>query len=183
MPTEAPETPPRIYRSGRGRSVAWTKRPPIRTKVRRLREDDLATALSRLKVVELRLLAVTHPDQDHLEGLPLLSKFIETLVRTTFESYASMSSGIARSIRVGAVSAFHPGKEVSWEDLNRRRHNLIDKDMDKGLTPGEEAELRILQEKAEEYLDLVDPEPFGIFERLKECAAKDGLTVNLDSHM
>jgi hypothetical protein len=100
--------------------------------------------------------------------------------RSTLGSCTSTRSGSAHRLRVGAVSAFHPGEEASWEELNQRRHNLIDKDMQEGLTPGEEAELRVLEEKAEGYLDLVAAEPFDIFERLKQCAARDGLTVNLD---
>jgi len=72
----------------------------------------------------------------------------------------------------------NPGEMSSWEDLNRRRLHLIDKEVDQGLTPNEEAELRVLQTKADAHLDIVAPLPFEIFDRLRECAKKDGLDVS-----
>lgn len=112
----------------------------------------------------------------------LPSNSIEALIRSVLESSLSVSSEAYRWLRMWAVSAFHPDREVSWEDLNQRRLNLIEKDIDQSLTPAEEAELRDLQQKAEEYLDTVAPLPFRIFEKLKECAAKDGLSVKLDEN-
>jgi hypothetical protein len=120
--------------------------------------------------------SISRAGEKHLASSPAPAP----MTRSTFESYSSTRSGIAHRLRVGAVSAAHPGEEASWEEPNQRRHNLIDKDMEEGLTPAEKAELHVLEEKAEEYLNDVDPQPFGIFQRLKECAAKDGLTVNLD---
>jgi len=66
----------------------------------------------------------------------------------------------------------------SWEDLNRHRLNLIDKEVDQELTVEEEAELHVLQQKADDYLDIVAPLPFEILDKLRECAQEDGLDVS-----
>ncbi len=70
--------------------------------------------------------------------------------------------------------------EAAWDRLNRRRLKLIDKDMEQGLSAAEKAELDELENKARDYVNRLFPLPFGMLEKLRECAAKDGFTVNLD---
>ncbi|MGO9924291.1 MAG: hypothetical protein ACLQIB_57570, partial [Isosphaeraceae bacterium] len=70
--------------------------------------------------------------------------------------------------------------ERSWEKLNLRRLDLIDKDINTGLTPPEKAELDDLERKADDYLNEVAPLPWGIFEKLREAAAEAGVTIELD---
>lgn len=70
--------------------------------------------------------------------------------------------------------------EGAWDRLNRRRLKLIDKDMEHGLSAVEKAELDELEKEAEDYVNRVAPLPFGMLEKLKECAAKDGFIISLD---
>ncbi len=78
------------------------------------------------------------------------------------------------------VCAVNRATEVPWEQLNERRLSLIDKDIDQGLSAAEQVELAELEKKAEEHFDKIAPLSFEIIDRLKECAARDGLTVELD---
>jgi hypothetical protein len=57
---------------------------------------------------------------------------------------------------------------------------LIEKDIDQGLSVAEKAELDELEKKAEDYMDANAPVSFEMIDRLKECAARDGLAVKLD---
>jgi hypothetical protein len=76
--------------------------------------------------------------------------------------------------------SFEISVEKWWELLNERRLRLIDKDIDEGLSDAERTELDELEKKAEDYLNRVAPLPFEMIEKLKACAAKDGLRVDLD---
>ena len=62
--------------------------------------------------------------------------------------------------------------EVSWEELNGRRLNLIDKGIDFQLSADEQTELRALQAEAEKHLT---PPPSDIFKSMEQCAIKEYL--------
>jgi len=83
-----------------------------------------------------------------------------------------------RGYEYNAKGLCNPSETSSWKRLNRRRLNLIDKEVDRGLTAEEATELCALQKDADAYLDIVAPLPFEIFEKLRECAKEDGLDVS-----
>jgi hypothetical protein len=80
--------------------------------------------------------------------------------------------------RINVKVRFKASDMASWEVLNRRRLDLVDKEVEQGLTAAEGTELRALQKKADAYLDIVAPLPFEIFDKLRECAKVDGLDVS-----
>jgi DNA-binding transcriptional ArsR family regulator len=116
-----------------------------------------------------------------------IARFIETLMAPSAPRAASLKgrANVTNAPRkvVGQTLGssrirFKSSDPGEWEALNRRRLHLIDKEVEKGLTGPEEAELHILQGKADAYLDLIAPLPFEIFDRLRESAKKDGLDVS-----
>jgi hypothetical protein len=107
------------------------------------------------------------------------SESIDARVRSLFNSLLRGSEEL-RLLRAGLVSAIDRATEAPWEQVNRRRLDLIDKDIEHGLSAAEKAELDVLEKKAEDYTNANAPVCFEIIDRLKECAARDGLTVNLD---
>jgi hypothetical protein len=70
---------------------------------------------------------------------------------------------------------FHPSDEAAFARLNQRRIALIDKELEKGLSDKEKAELEQLQAAMDRFLEENMPLPFDILERAKECAKREGL--------
>ena len=60
------------------------------------------------------------------------------------------------------------GRMDPWEQKNRRRLFLIEKEYQEGLTPSENDELESLQTYASEYVNTRHPLPFGELEKLEE---------------
>ena len=87
---------------------------------------------------------------------------------------------VASRFSPAELTAMKDAVKPTWEQLNQRRLALIDKDIDHGLSAAETAELADLEKKAQQYLDATAPVSFEIINRLKQCAARDGLTVELD---
>ncbi len=110
----------------------------------------------------------------------LLSQAIAERFRLNVEKYFRTVPEHCRQLRVRALSNLPDLDERSWEKLNLRRLDLIDKDINTGLTPPEKAELDDLERKADDYLNEVAPLPWGIFEKLREAAAEAGVTIELD---
>jgi hypothetical protein len=98
-------------------------------------------------------------------GSPTLSESIDARLQS------------ARAELVGPINRI---AEAHWEEINGRRLNLIDRDIEHGLSAAEKAELDELEKVAEDYVNRVAPLPFGMLEKLKECAAKDGFIISLD---
>ncbi len=113
-----------------------------------------------------------------------------TLTRTPSESIDARiwlvlescrgSFEVSQSLGSDQTAAMTRATEALWVQLNQRRLGLIDKDIEHGLSTAEQAELDDLEKKAQEHLDANAPVSFEIIDRLKECAARDGLTVELD---
>jgi len=58
---------------------------------------------------------------------------------------------------------------------NRRRIELIDKELAEELSPAEDAELRRLQADMDRYLDTLAPLPFDQLQQLEESARHEAL--------
>jgi hypothetical protein len=71
-----------------------------------------------------------------------------------------------------------PMTEDEYNRKNERRHALIDKEFDGGLTAAEEQELALLEKVTSQYLDAAFPLPFEIIEKMKELARKDGISLD-----
>ena len=75
------------------------------------------------------------------------------------------------------VSLFAPGadKEKStWQDQNRRRWELIARQVRQGLTEAEQQELTRLQQRADEQLARVGPRPVEELERWYAQLSQEG---------
>lgn len=59
-----------------------------------------------------------------------------------------------------------------FEELNRRRIELIDKEYAAGLSEAEEAELERLQQEAARLMDVLHPPPAGMLDELEALAAR-----------
>ncbi len=107
------------------------------------------------------------------EGPPTPSESVDASLRGYLDQ-------LTYRYRVAALSVSRLDAKASWEKLNQRRLTLIGKDIERGLSAAEKVELDDLEKRAEEYMNRVAPVPFGIIERLKACAVKDGLNVSID---
>jgi hypothetical protein len=116
-------------------------------------------------------------DMDVPGGVRTPSEIVDARLRAIFESLRG-GSGSGRMALV--VDGADQGSQSAWEHVNERRLSLIEKDIDQGLSVAEKAELDELEKKAEDYMDANAPVSFEMIDRLKECAARDGLAVKLD---
>lgn len=114
---------------------------------------------------------------DVQEGVRTPSEIIDARLRA-FLGLVPGGSGSSRVLLV--VDGVDQGGESTWEQLNERRLSLIEKDIEQGLSAAEKAELDELEKKAEDYMDANAPVSFEMIDRLKECAARDGLAIKLD---
>lgn len=83
---------------------------------------------------------------------------------------------------IGNLDLLPPNKGTSVDKKrralrNRRRVELIHKELEEGLDPAEEKELHGLQAEMSRYLDALMPLPFDLLEEIRDCARRDGLPI------
>jgi hypothetical protein len=118
--------------------------------------------------------------KENLQEKRLPSEAIAERLRSAVEEFFWTVPEDCQQLRLRALGNMQELDERSWDELNLRRLDLIEKDIETGLTSVENAELDDLDQRADEHLNAVAPLNWEIFEKLKEVAAKDGITVNLD---
>ena len=76
---------------------------------------------------------------------------------------------VARMVPASAAQNGHPGSADDWTDAkNDRRCELVDRQIDGTLTPGEAAELADLQQQMLRYRDRVAPLPLEYARKLHQ---------------
>lgn len=157
----ATDTPVKVFLPGRGRTRIADAARPQRTKVR---TADLREYYRRFATLPAE---PTPPPR----ARPSLSVTIELRAISELED-AQENLMIPKCLRMLAAQAFRSVRWASWEELNARRLNLIDKEIDAKLSLTEQAELRSLQAEAEKHITLP---PLSIFDAMEQCAMKEGL--------
>jgi hypothetical protein len=114
----------------------------------------------------LPTIGVSGPDR-----APTPSQTVDEVYRVLFQHCAAI---------LGTTHAPPRDNEAAWRGANSRRLNLIDKDMEHGLSEEERLELEQLEMEVQVYLDRVAPISFEFIERLERSAASEGLSVNRD---
>jgi hypothetical protein len=72
-----------------------------------------------------------------------------------------------------------PMSKQEFEAKNKRRLELIEKDLHRGgLSKEEEDELTHLEEVTDYYIDTIFPLPFAQLEEIKEAFRRDGINVD-----
>ena len=102
----------------------------------------------------------SHPDEDHLRGL---SELISQILQPH-----SFTLVLTKAVEDQSGSGDGPN-DGDWSDeLNERRIELIDKDIQGNITTEERVELAELQRKAVAYRDRVAPLPIEGARRLHQ---------------
>jgi hypothetical protein len=117
--------------------------------------------------------------KDFLERSPTPSESVDAYFVSLLDQRVTLIEAKS-SIRSEAMHVVPRDTEARWKQLNERRLRLIDKDIGRVLTEEEKEELIELEKKAGEYMNRFTPLPFGIIDRIKACAAKEGLNVSVD---
>ena len=109
---------------------------------------------------EFAVLVTSHPDEDHLRGL---SELIGQILQPH-----SFTLVLTKAVEDQSGSGDGPN-DGDWSDeLNERRIELIDKDIQGNITTEERVELAELQRKAVAYRDLIAPLPIEGARRLHQ---------------
>ena len=104
---------------------------------------------------------INHPDEDHFRGL---SEQISQLLQAH-----SFTLLLTKAIEVDQAGSGDGPNDGDWSDeLNERRIELIDKDIQGNITTEERVELAELQRKAVAYRDRVAPLPIEGARRLHQ---------------
>jgi len=104
---------------------------------------------------------ITHPDEDHLRGL---SELISQLPQAH-----SSTVLLTKAMELDQSGSGDGPNDGDWSDeLNERRIELIDKDIQGNITTEERVELAELQRKAVAYRDRVAPLPIEGARRLHQ---------------
>jgi hypothetical protein len=89
-------------------------------------------------------------------------------------------AGMSASVQPTATtSALPPDDTAQRARTNQRRIELINKELDVGLTPAEAAELQQLQAAIDLYLQTHLPLPMDVLQQLQDAARREGLLNDL----
>jgi hypothetical protein len=103
----------------------------------------------------------THPDEDHLRGLSELMSQLP-------QAHSSIAL-LAKAVELDPSTIGNGAGEGDWSDeLNERRIELIDKDIQGAITIDERVELAELQRRAIAYRDRIAPLPIEGARRLHQ---------------